>query len=66
MVQPLAKGLTARDIRAQLLDFSYVPSPPDRRVWPWKLLSEAEVEDVRTRLYAPGGPVAQRMATTGY
>jgi hypothetical protein len=45
---------------------SYVPSPPDRRVWPWKLLSEPEVEDVKRRLYGPGGLVAQRMATGGY
>jgi hypothetical protein len=63
---PLAKGLTKRDVRAQLLELSYVPSPPDRSRYPWSLLSEAEVQDVKRRLYAVGGPVTQRMATTGY
>jgi hypothetical protein len=63
---PLAKGLTKGDMRAQLLDLSFVPSPPDRTRYPWKLLSEAELEDVKRRLYAPGGPIAQRMAMSGY
>ena len=36
-----------------------------RRTYPWSLLSEAEVQDVKRRLYGPGGPVAVRKAT-GY
>jgi hypothetical protein len=63
---PLAKVLTKADMRAQLLDLSWVPSPPEAGRYPWTLLSSSELEDVKARLYAPGGPVTQRMATTGY
>jgi hypothetical protein len=61
----LTQAATASDTRRQLLDLSYIPSPPDRRTYPWSLLSEAELSDVKRRLYGPGGPVAQRVAT-GY
>jgi hypothetical protein len=58
-----ARGLTKADMRQQLLDLSYVPSPPEAGRYPWTLLNDAELADVQRRLYGPGGPVTQRMAT---
>jgi hypothetical protein len=61
----LAGRVQEADVRRQLLALTYVPSPPDPARYPWTLLSAAEVEDVKRRLYGPGGLVGQRMAA-GY
>jgi hypothetical protein len=63
--EALGRTVLRGDIRRQLLELSYIPSPPEAGRFPWSLLTPAELADVKRRLYAKGGPVAQRIAA-GY